>query len=118
MSAPSGPDRPFFSVVMPTYQRRASLRQTLETLARVEYPRDRMELVLVSDGSTDGSVEMARSLDLPFPLRAYFPLAARFLLRVRLSAGRSVPAGRCFGGCFGGGAMPAEWSSRAVPAGT
>ena len=60
---------PFFSIVMPTYQRRESLRRTLETLARVEYPADRMELVLVSDGSTDGSLEMARSLGLPFTLR-------------------------------------------------
>jgi glycosyltransferase involved in cell wall biosynthesis len=59
---------PFFSIVMPTYQRRESLRRTLETLARVEYPRDRLELVLVSDGSTDGSAEMARSLGLPFAL--------------------------------------------------
>ncbi|HEY4025106.1 MAG TPA: glycosyltransferase [Candidatus Dormibacteraeota bacterium] len=57
---------PFFSVVMPTYQRRESLRRTLDTLARVQYPCDRFELVLVSDGSTDGSVEMARSLSLPF----------------------------------------------------
>lgn len=70
MSAVRGSETPFFSVVMPTYQRRESLRRTLETLARVEYPADRMELVLVSDGSTDGSLEMARSLDLPFPLRA------------------------------------------------
>jgi glycosyltransferase involved in cell wall biosynthesis len=64
------PDRdPFFSVVMPTYQRRESLRRTLETLARVQYPADRLELVLVSDGSTDGTVEMVRSLSLPFPVR-------------------------------------------------
>lgn len=58
---------PFFSVVMPTYQRRESLRRTLETLAHVDYPCERLELVVVSDGSTDGTVEMVRSLDLPFP---------------------------------------------------
>jgi glycosyltransferase involved in cell wall biosynthesis len=59
---------PFFSVVMPTYQRRESLRRTLATLARVDYPADRMEVVLVSDGSTDGSVEMARAVDVPIPI--------------------------------------------------
>jgi len=52
---------------MPTYQRRDSLLRTLHALARVEYPSDRMELVLVCDGCTDGTAEMARSLRLPFP---------------------------------------------------
>jgi glycosyltransferase involved in cell wall biosynthesis len=70
VSATRPADRPAFSIVMPTYQRRESLRRTLETLARIEYPRDRLEIVLVSDGSTDGSLDMARSLELPFPLRA------------------------------------------------
>lgn len=51
---------------MPTYQRRDSLLRTLHALARVEYPTDRMELVLVCDGCTDGTPETARSLRLPF----------------------------------------------------
>src|SRR5262249_19571151 len=70
VSDPRPMDLPAFSIVMPTYQRRDSLRQTLLALAAAESPRDRLELVLVSDGSTDGSIEMARSLDLPFALRA------------------------------------------------
>ncbi len=52
---------------MPTHQRREALRDTLQALARVLYPADRMELVLVCDGCTDGSAAMARSLCLPFP---------------------------------------------------
>ncbi len=54
---------------MPTYQRRNSLMRTLQQLALVEYPADQLELLLVCDGCTDGSAEMARSLDLPFRVR-------------------------------------------------
>jgi GT2 family glycosyltransferase len=57
---------PFFSVLIPTHQRRDSLQEALRALARVAYPHDRMELVLVCDGCTDGSASMVRSLRLPF----------------------------------------------------
>src|SRR5262249_55665905 len=60
---------PSFSIVMPTYQRREPLPSPPQARAAVESPPARLELVLVSDGSTDGSVEMARSLHLPFTLR-------------------------------------------------
>ena len=58
---------PGFSVVIPTYQRRDRLRMVLERLGRQVYPRDCLEIVIVCDGCTDGSAEMARSLNLPFP---------------------------------------------------
>jgi glycosyltransferase involved in cell wall biosynthesis len=65
----AGASWPGFSVVMPTHQRRERLRRTLGRVAQVEYPRDRLELVLVCDGCSDGSAAMARSLELPFPVR-------------------------------------------------
>jgi glycosyltransferase involved in cell wall biosynthesis len=46
---------PALSVVIPTYNRKESLRITLEALERQSYPRDRFEVVVVSDGSTDGT---------------------------------------------------------------
>jgi len=58
-----------FSVVIPTYQRRASLERVLTALRDVEWPPDALEVVVVSDGGTDGSAEMARALELPFPVR-------------------------------------------------
>jgi GT2 family glycosyltransferase len=60
---------PAFSVVTPTYRRRASLERVLAGLARQEWPRDALEIVVVSDGGDDGSVEMARAFPIPFPLR-------------------------------------------------
>lgn len=59
---------PGFTVVIPTYQRRERLRKVLEAIGRQVYPRDRLEVVVVCDGCTDGSAEMARSLRLPVRL--------------------------------------------------
>src|SRR2546430_900621 len=45
------------SVVIPTYNRKENLLRTLDALARQTLPADRFEVVVVSDGSTDGSAE-------------------------------------------------------------
>lgn len=45
------PDSPVFSVIVPTHARPAQLAECLESLARLDYPRDRMEVIVVDDGS-------------------------------------------------------------------
>jgi glycosyltransferase involved in cell wall biosynthesis len=47
----------YLSVVIPTFNRLNSLRLTLEALARQTYPTDHYELIVVSDGCTDGTDE-------------------------------------------------------------
>ena len=42
---------PTISVIVPTYRRSAQLGTCLEALARLDYPRDRFEVVVVDDGS-------------------------------------------------------------------
>lgn len=59
---------PRVSVVVPSYNRRERLRTLLDALARQEYARDRFDAFVVLDGSTDGSAELVRSLELPFPV--------------------------------------------------
>ena len=58
-----------FTVIIPTYQRRDSLRRVLGALAKQVWPSDRLEVIVVSDGGDDGSVDLARSVSMPFPLR-------------------------------------------------
>jgi hypothetical protein len=58
------------SVVIPTYNRRDSLRRTLDGLARQTYPMSQFEAVVVSDGGTDGTEEMLAAYEAAFPLRA------------------------------------------------
>lgn len=46
-------DQPYVSVVIPTYNRESSLRETLDSFAHQTWPADRFEIVVVDDGSTD-----------------------------------------------------------------
>ncbi|MGH8507178.1 MAG: glycosyltransferase [Gammaproteobacteria bacterium] len=42
---------PFFSIIVPTYARARQLADCLRSIARLDYPRDGFELVVVDDGS-------------------------------------------------------------------
>lgn len=42
---------PFFSVIIPTYQRPKQLSTCLQSLANVRYPHNRFEVIVVDDGS-------------------------------------------------------------------
>jgi len=42
---------PFFSVIIPTYRRPAQLAACLRSLVRCDYPRDRLEVIVVDEGS-------------------------------------------------------------------
>jgi GT2 family glycosyltransferase len=44
---------PFFSVIVPTYNRPAQLKTCLQALAAQRYPRDRFEVLVVDDGSAE-----------------------------------------------------------------
>jgi len=59
------------SVVIPTFNRKDSLRCTLDGLARQQYPGAEFEVIVVSDGSTDGTEEMLAeyALTAPYALR-------------------------------------------------
>lgn len=51
---------PTFSVVMPAYNEENSIRRTLESLTRVRYPKDRVEFILMDDGSKDRTIAIAQ----------------------------------------------------------
>ena len=45
-----GQYQPFFSIVIPTYHRPQQLAACLQALTRLDYPRDRFEVIVVDDG--------------------------------------------------------------------
>lgn len=56
------------SIVIPTYNRKAFLLETLASLTKQSYPATKLEVIVVDDGSTDGTHEIA-SEQFPFLLR-------------------------------------------------
>jgi len=48
-------DWPMVSITVPAYNEEDSIRPTIERLLAVDYPRDRLQLVVVSDASSDGT---------------------------------------------------------------
>ncbi|MDT7603234.1 MAG: hypothetical protein QOF61_1231 [Acidobacteriota bacterium] len=44
-------DLPLISIIVPTYQRHAQLARCLAALAGLDYPRERVEVIVVDDGS-------------------------------------------------------------------
>ena len=80
----SGHAQPTITVVIPTYRRRASLERVLGGLAKQAWPPERLQVLVISDGWNDSSVEMALALQLPYQLRVFEqanqgPAAARNL---------------------------------------
>jgi GT2 family glycosyltransferase len=59
---------PRVSVVIPSYNREASLRRLLDALRAQNLPMDQFEVVVVDDGSTDGTRELLRELRTPYQL--------------------------------------------------
>jgi glycosyltransferase involved in cell wall biosynthesis len=60
---------PVISVIVPTYNRRSSLQRLLEGVALQTYPSSQFEVIVVDDGSTDGTLDYVQGCHTPFALR-------------------------------------------------
>ena len=73
---------PFFSIVIPTYNRPGQLIACLESLTLLDYPQERLEVIVVDDGGsadTQGAIDpFRRRLNLSFLTQSHLgPAAAR-----------------------------------------
>ncbi len=57
------------SVVVPSYNRKASLHRLLSALAAQTMPAEDFEVIVVDDGSTDGTPDLVASLRMPYRLK-------------------------------------------------
>ena len=53
---------PVVSVVIPTHNRKELLGELIDALFESNYPRDKMEITVIDDASTDGTCEMVKNL--------------------------------------------------------
>ena len=58
------PQTPFISIVIPTRNAQRTLKDCLDSLRDLNYPKERREILLVDGFSTDGTREIAASYDL------------------------------------------------------
>jgi glycosyltransferase involved in cell wall biosynthesis len=63
---------PLCTVIVPTYNRRRLLELTLDSLDRQNLPRDRFEVLVVDDGSSDDTAAMVRTFSDRLDLRYFF----------------------------------------------
>jgi glycosyltransferase involved in cell wall biosynthesis len=61
----------FLSIVIATFNRSRSLLQAIHSLAGQTYPSDQFEVIVVDDGSTDGTSALGWDA-FPFPVRYYW----------------------------------------------
>jgi len=65
--------KPSLSVVIATYNRKDVLKTTLERLAAQSFPLSDFEVIVVDDGSRDGTADMIRSMKKTMPFKlGYF----------------------------------------------
>jgi len=60
---------PTVSVIIPTHNRSTSLRRTLDALCVQTYPHPLLEVLVVTDGCSDDTVDMLQRYPAPFALR-------------------------------------------------
>lgn len=54
--------QPTFSIIIPTYRRPQLLSVCLDTLAKLDYPRDSFEVIVVDDGSENPPEDVVRTI--------------------------------------------------------
>jgi glycosyltransferase involved in cell wall biosynthesis len=70
-----------YSVIIPTFNRVEQLLLTLVSFDRVTYPKDQYEIIVVDDGSTDGTRELVEGFQTAIPL---------YYLSNKVQRGRSI----------------------------
>ena len=50
---------PLISIIVPVYNQPQGINDTLESLLKLDYPQDRIEIIVVDNGSTDNTFEKA-----------------------------------------------------------
>jgi GT2 family glycosyltransferase len=87
-------ESPFFSIIIPTYERPAQLATCLEAVARLDYPLERFEVIVIDDGSDTPPEELVTSF------RTRIDVQLLIAEHAGPAAARNLGAKRARGDCF------------------
>ncbi len=79
--------RPRVSVIIPAFDEEAGILGTIESIVRSDYPADRIEVVVVNDGSTDGTWAQIRAAKARWPQVRAVDLGANYGKRAAMAEG-------------------------------
>ncbi len=55
--------RPVVSVIIPAYNEEAYIGKSIESVLAVDYPKDKLDVIVVDDGSTDSTYDVAKRFE-------------------------------------------------------
>src|SRR5690606_21809175 len=69
----SGADQPQVSILIAAYNEATDIEATLRNKLALDYPREQLEILVVSDESEDGTDEIVQSVaaNAPFPVKLF-----------------------------------------------
>ena len=53
----------FYSIIVPSFNRQYEIHELINSFIQLNFPRDRFELIIVDDGSTDNSVKLIKRME-------------------------------------------------------
>lgn len=63
------PIEPFVSLIVPAYNEGRVIEEKLRNLTTLDYPPEKLEIIIASDGSTDNTAELAKRFQSPVRIR-------------------------------------------------
>lgn len=60
ISDPKAKRFPKISIIVPAYNEVSTIRKSLESLLQLNYPKDQFEIIMIDDGSVDGTLQIAQ----------------------------------------------------------
>ncbi len=59
---------PTLSFLVPAYNEEESIKNTVEALVKVDYPKEKKEIIIINDGSKDDTLKIAKELEKKYPV--------------------------------------------------
>ena len=61
INSPEPKRYPKVAIIVPAFNEQGRIKRTVDSLLKLNYPKDKLEILLVDDGSTDGTLKEMKS---------------------------------------------------------